>query len=862
MIEGSLSFGLPKPRCCCEERPNAAKKRKQHDFFKIQSIMAELARGVLSLLTHAFARKMSSFPSHSIPCALAFLSFTSFLASATPQNSLSRDSSLYVEDDSNVLLSADESFTCGFYEIGANAYTFSVWFSNSANKTVVWTANRDRPVNGHGSAVTFRKDGIMVLSDAEGIIIWSTNTSSTEANTAQLLNTGNLVLNDPKGNLIWQSFDSPTDTLLPTQPIIKSKQLISARARGSLSSGYYSFYFDNDNVLKLMYDGPEVSSIYWPDPDNTVWYNGRTNYNSSRYGVLDEQGQFLASDRLAFNASDFGSGTRRRLTLDYDGNLRLYSLNESSGLWLVSWEALPQLCLVHGLCGKNGICVYTPRPECSCPFGYEMKDASDWSKGCKPRFNISCESHQEMEFVELPKTDFWGFDLNYTPSVALEYCKKRCRDDCRCQAIGYKIGSGACFTKSALFNGKTTPQFPGSAYLKLPKSFGMSKLSATQVHEPICNSSNAEGSVDPSYIFSKSSGLSKLVYFCWFVSVIGVIEILFVVFGWWFIFRSDRKSTSVEEGYKAISDHFRKFRYQELKKATGSFKNELGRGGTGVVYKGVLDDDRVVAVKKLEDVIQGEEEFWGEVSVIGRIYHMNLVRMWGFCSERSHKLLVYEYVENGSLDNHLFYNTTSARLLKWNERFKIVLGVAKALAYLHHECLEWVIHCDVKPENILLDSQFEPKVADFGLAKLLKRGGADLNISRMRGTRGYMAPEWASNLPITAKVDVYSYGIVVLEIVKGGRIGEAAELELITLTRMLKEKFESGDESWIVDFIDQRLNEEFNRKQAVMLVEVALSCLEEDRSKRPSMDDVVRMLMLCDDEPNSHKVRVSENDIW
>ncbi|KAF6161115.1 hypothetical protein GIB67_007756 [Kingdonia uniflora] len=172
--------------------------------------------------------------------------------------------------------------------------------------------------------------------------------------------------------------------------------------------------------------------------------------------------------------------------------------------------------------------------------------------------------------------------------------------------------------------------------------------------------------------------------------------------------------TSVENGYFAISKQFRKFSYAELKKATRKFKEELRRGESGVVYKGVLGDNRVVVVKKHGDVTQGEEQFWSEVSTIGTINHMNLVRMWGFCSKKTHKFLVYEYLENMSLDKHLF----SSSVLQWKERYKIALGAAKGLAYLHHECLEWVIQCDIKPENIILDGNFEPKIVDFGLAKL------------------------------------------------------------------------------------------------------------------------------------------------
>ncbi|KAM0953476.1 putative protein kinase RLK-Pelle-SD-2b family [Dioscorea sansibarensis] len=191
---------------------------------------------------------------------------------------------------------------------------------------------------------------------------------------------------------------------------------------------------------------------------------------------------------------------------------------------------------------------------------------------------------------------------------------------------------------------------------------------------------------------------------------------------------------------------------------------------------------------------------------------MNLGRIWGFCSEGSHRFLVSEYMENGSLDRHLFsefeHNSGKSTLLEWRKRFQIVVGVAKGLAYLHDECLEWVIHCDVKPENILLDCHFEPKLTDFGLAKLVKRAGIPSVVSRIRGTRGYIAPEWVSCLPITAKVDVYSYGVVLLELLMGTRVSfncckvdeEPAEeeLELLGLLRMLKGKLgKGGSDTWI-----------------------------------------------------------------
>jgi serine/threonine protein kinase len=288
-------------------------------------------------------------------------------------------------------------------------------------------------------------------------------------------------------------------------------------------------------------------------------------------------------------------------------------------------------------------------------------------------------------------------------------------------------------------------------------------------------------------------------------------------------------------------------------KATIDFKVELGRGSSGVVYKGVLEDERPVALKKLEHISRGKEEFQAELSVIARIYHMNLVRIWGFCSEGSHRLLVCEYIENGSLASILFSDKNNISL-DWKQRFNIALGVAKGLAYLHHECLEWVIHCDVKPENILLDKNFEPKITDFGLAKLLSRGGSNENTSHVRGTTGYIAPEWISGLPITSKVDVYSYGVVLLELLSGSRVSEltvGSDAEVHSMLRKLvttlADKLEGNDESWIDRFVDCKLSGQFSYVQARTLVKLVVSCLEEDRRKRSTMESIVQTLLSFDE---------------
>ncbi|XP_074300876.1 putative receptor protein kinase ZmPK1 [Silene latifolia] len=784
--------------------------------------------------------------------------FLSSLTSVLAGNILTRGSSLTAEttSKSNFLTSLDKTFTCGFYSFGENAYWFSIWYTNSNLKTVVWTANRDNPVNRHNSRLTLRKDGSMVLTDFDGSITWGTNKTG-NVDKAELLNTGNFVIRGINGNYLWQSFDFPTDTLLPTQFITKKNSLVSSIGPKNIGSGYFNFLFDNDNVLKMLYNGPEITSLYWPDVDApNVFADGRTNYNSSRIACFDKTGRFNSSDQMQFTTIDVGLGINRRLTLDYDGNLRVYSLNDSSETWVITWQAISSQCDVHGLCGRNGICEYNPEPRCSCPPNYEPTDSSDWRKGCKPKFNRNCSN---SHFIELSHVDYYGYDFNYSSDpFSFEACKQLCSTNCDCLAFGYRIlGEGICYIKIALFNGRRSVDFPGSIYLKVPNTAESLDDVVLNGSRPVCSNSEGKLVLLPGS-YDVSNQRFKWVYPYSFVLAIGILEVIVFVSGWWFLFRKHGTSSSMEDGYRAISSQFRSFSYRELQKATGKFKEVLGLGGFGVVYKGVLsDDDRTIAVKKLGDVFQGEDEFWAEVSTIGRINHMNLARMWGFCSEGKHRLLVYEYVEGGPLDKHLFRDNG---VLGWNERFKIALGTAKGLAYLHHECLEWVIHCDVKPENILLDKDFEPKISDFGLAKLCQRGGHSHRSSKLtgiRGTKGYMAPDWAMYLPITAKVDVYSYGVVILELVRGIRlsnwvvdsdVGSEIVSELVNFVRLAKGKTERDDDSWVGEFVDSRLERMFSRKQAALMIKVGFSCVEEDRNKRPTMESVAQVLAECEDE--------------
>ncbi|KAK6146883.1 hypothetical protein DH2020_017795 [Rehmannia glutinosa] len=539
--------------------------------------------------------------------------------------------------------------------------------------------------------------------------------------------------------------------------------------------------------------------------------------------------------------------------MDHDGNLRVYSLNNSTGLWAITWQALQQPCNVKGVCGKNAICVYAQEPKCTCPPGFEVNDPSDWNSGCKAKFDQTLLNSRRVKFVEIPHTDYYGFDLNTTTGVTLEACRDMCLNDFRCQGFSYRLlGQGFCFVKSALLNGYASPDFPASIYIKVPVSVETSKPDIFHASSLTCGSSEADIIVGSPSMYDFNSRRVRWVYIYSFVAAFGAVELMVIILGWWFLFRKHGVPASVEAGYRMISSQFRRYSYSELKKATNNFKEELGRGGSGIVYRGILSN-RLVAVKRLGDIFQTQDEYFAEISTIGKINHMNLVRIWGFCSEKRHRMLVYEYLDNLSLDKHIF----GSNFLEWKQRYAVALGTAKGLAYLHHECLEWVIHCDVKPENILLDTEFQPKIADFGLAKLSQREGPGSEFTRIRGTKGYMAPEWALNHPITAKVDVYGFGVVILEMVRGIRLcnwvveeddDDKQESALTNFVRNAREKMERGSSSWVESVVDLRLEGNFSRNQAMILIRTGISCVEEARNKRPTMASVVQTLLECEDE--------------
>ncbi|PPS05149.1 hypothetical protein GOBAR_AA15523 [Gossypium barbadense] len=313
-----------------------------------------------------------------------------------------------------------------------------------------------------------------------------------------------------------------------------------------------------------------------------------------------------------------------------------------------------------------------------------------------------------------------------------------------------------------------------------------------------------------------------------------------------------------------------KFKHKELEDATDNFKALLGQGASASVFKGILTDGISVAVKRIDGEEHGEKEFRAEVAAIASVQHVNLVRLMGYCCAPSGpRYLVYEFIPNGSLDYWIFPRKERGRggCLSWDLRYRVAIDVAKALSYLHHDCRSRILHLDVKPENILLDENYRAIVADFGLSKLIGKDESGV-ITTLRGTRGYLAPEWLLEHGVSEKSDIYSYGMVLFEMIGGQRNvsliengNDRSQRKWNFFPKIVRKKLKEGK---LIEAIDQRLVEAgggggVDERQLKRLVYVALWCIQEKAKLRPNMAQVVEMLeghVVIDEPPDTQMIVV------
>ncbi|XP_078174676.1 proline-rich receptor-like protein kinase PERK8 isoform X2 [Carex rostrata] len=306
------------------------------------------------------------------------------------------------------------------------------------------------------------------------------------------------------------------------------------------------------------------------------------------------------------------------------------------------------------------------------------------------------------------------------------------------------------------------------------------------------------------------------------------------------------------------------FTYEELHEITNGFSanNVLGEGGFGCVYKGQLQDGREVAVKRLTSGGgQGEREFQAEVEIISRVHHRHLVSLVGYCIENEQRVLVYDYVANNTLHYHLHGHDRP--VMEWAIRVKVAAGAARGIAYLHEDCHPRIIHRDIKSSNILLDNDFEALVADFGLARLALDAVTHVT-TRVMGTFGYLAPEYASSGKLTERSDVFSFGVVLLELITGRRPVDTSrplgDESLVEWARpLLTQALETGK---LEEVIDPRLEKNYNEVEMLRMIEAAAACVRHSASRRPRMSQVVRVLDSLSDVDLTNGIQPGKSELF
>ncbi|KAK4284423.1 hypothetical protein QN277_001256 [Acacia crassicarpa] len=301
-----------------------------------------------------------------------------------------------------------------------------------------------------------------------------------------------------------------------------------------------------------------------------------------------------------------------------------------------------------------------------------------------------------------------------------------------------------------------------------------------------------------------------------------------------------RRQSILTENFGKEGSNLRSLQFSlaTIEAATNKFseENQIGKGGFGAVYKGTLPDGQEIAVKRLSrSSVQGTLEFKNEILLIAKLQHRNLVTLLGFCLEEQEKILIYEYVPNKSIDFFLF-DSEKQRLFSWPERFKIIGGIAQGLSYLHEHSRLKVIHRDLKPSNVLLDNKMNPKIADFGMARMVAIDEEQGSTNRIVGTYGYMAPEYIMNGQFSEKSDVFSFGVIVLEVLSGKR--NAGSYESYLLTNVWKQ----WNEGTPLQILDPFLMESCSKTEARKCVQIGLLCVQQNPEERPTMSQIVSYL--------------------
>ncbi|XP_024158585.1 G-type lectin S-receptor-like serine/threonine-protein kinase At1g11410 [Rosa chinensis] len=751
--------------------------------------------------------------------------------------------------DGDVLVSSRKIFALGFFSPGNSGKRYvGVWYNQVPNKTIVWVANRDNPVNDTSGFLAIQGNGgLVIYGNERNIPLWSANVSLSSPNSSivKLLDTGNLVLleNGDSQRVVWQGFDYPTDTMLPTMKLGVDRRsglnrsLTSWKSQSDPGKGNCSYWVDPGGLQMILYkDGAPR------------WRSEIGSWTGQRWGVVTTF-VYNEDEVTVVTIPTTNQSTFSRTVLDESGILGRFMWDDRLHQWTDYWSAPIERCDFYGQCGPNGNCdPYTVDTTlitigCSCLPGYEPKSPEDWymrdgSGGCVNETGISmCRSGEgfvKVKNVKLPDSSLASVDM----SLSLKECEKKCLENCSCTAYSSANESSrevGCVTwYGDLMDTSTNPDVGQDLYVRV------------------------DAAVLAEYA-KKSNALSKKGKLAISLASSAVLALLLLVSLLYWFMRRKRNAKQTQEKYifrasmedstgdlndeNKMNSDVPFFDLRTIAASTDNFSiaNKLGNGGFGSVYKGILCNGTEIAVKRLSKHSgQGVKEFKNEVVLIAKLQHRNLVRILGYCVQDEEKMLIYEYVPNRSLDFFIFDETKRA-LLDWTKRFGIICGIARGILYLHQDSRLRIIHRDLKASNILLDGSMNPKIADFGMARIFSGDQSEASTSRVVGTYGYMSPEYAMEGLFSVKSDVYSFGVLLLEIITGKR-NAGYYHEKYPDSNLVGHVWALWKEGKALEIVDSCLDEAFPVNGVLRCIQIALLCVQEFATDRPTMPTVVFML--------------------
>ncbi|KAL3844440.1 hypothetical protein ACJIZ3_001843 [Penstemon smallii] len=739
------------------------------------------------------------------------------------------------------LVSAGNIFTLGFHTpSNTNTSYIAIWYTNidrSVYPDPVWIGNRNAPIPNNSSATfTINNNGslLIMIPNRSGVgqnpffellfyYHWEELSTNTYNVSATLFDSGNFVLSNHEEEedvILWQSFDYPTDTLLPGMKLGVNHRtgrnwiISSWFGVNNPASGAFTLEWDTSGDRLLV---RRRGVLYWTSGEMRD-YHIQTGEGSAIVKALDNipKTDIFNSN---YNFTNVTTDTEEYFT---------YSLirdpNSDYRGFISGWR----LNYLGDIVDDGGRPVIVQVSLC---YGYNR------SWGCELREQPRCRNQGQT--FDRRSGYFRPVNGRTAPSViddnsslSISDCRTICWNDCECAAFNggepgclYWRGENLEFEQS--LDG-SSPQL----YLLVPA---------------------------PSNIVPASSN-KRSQRLIWIILTVVIMVLLLSLCTAFFLVRRSRKRKREEEmnelltlegyteetyelGNEGAKGHdLRQFTYASILAATSNFSsgNKLGEGGFGPVYKGKTPEGNEIAVKVLSKSSgQGLLEFKTELILISKLQHVNLVKLGGFCIHEDDKMIIYEYMPNKSLDFYLF-DPSKRDQLDWGRRLNIIEGIAQGLLYLHKYSRLSIVHRDLKSGNILLDSNLNPKISDFGLARIFKQNTDEANTNRRVGTYGYMAPEYAMQGIFSYKSDVYSFGVLVLEIASGRKNSSFRHIE--GPLNLVEYAWELWSKDSALELMDPTLRSSCIISQFQKCINIGLLCVENRAADRPTIEDIISML--------------------